>query len=190
MKQNVLFYSQYDDVSRDEWKDRSCSVTCLAMALRFFGAPISTIDSLIDEGLTIGARDPQNGWIHGKLAILAHNYGIPAYAEEFRSATVVNGVVQSENAFASSMNEYGLEKIVRILSLGGLVIASVPRNLDIKSTFHSILLIGYEEKDGEYIGFYYHDPDTLVEKREGRFISKEDFSRIWRKMAIYIGKNT
>lgn len=188
MKHEVPFYSQYDDVERSEWKSKSCTITCLKMALdALCSNRAPSIDHLIDEGVLIGGRN-EHGWIHGKVAIIAHNYGVPAYAEEFRSITVQSNGKSEISPYEESITSYGIHKLHSLVRARVFPIVSVPRNMEQSGSFHSILLIGYEEVGGTLTGFYYHDPDTEKERREGEFVSIGDFARLWRKMAICIGE--
>ena len=190
MKHNVPFYSQYDDVTQSEWRSRSCTIVCMKMALEYLTElEIPSADKLIAEGLYIGAHTP-DGWSHHKTALLAHNYGAPAYLEEFRSVYIdAEGQRAQASTHEIGMRDFGIEKIASAIKAGNLVIVSALRNLDVNGTFHTILITGVEEKEGRVLGFYFHDPDTTTERRVNSFIELPDFLLIWRKMAIFIGKN-
>lgn len=184
----VPFYSQHKDVKSDGWKDRACTMTCLKMAMDYKkqeGVP--ELDHLVDEGRTIGGFS-EHGWTHQAIVLLSHNYGIPAYQEEFRSVFVdtrKNKFVPSK--FESEMLNEGIERLKKSLDENRLPIVSVKRNWEQNGTFHSIILIGYELKKGEIAGFYYHDPDTKDSEKKGELIGVSEFISNWRKMAIFIG---
>jgi len=160
------------------------------MALAYvWGKSLATPDELIEEGLTIKART-EHGWDHQGIANLAHNHGVPAYKEEFRSIHVdTNKDTFAPSEFKSSLTEYGIEKIVSTLCDGGLVIASVLRGLKADGTFHSILIVGYEEGGGN-LTFVFHDPDAKFGQKSNLRISKDDFVPVWRNMAIFIAKKS
>lgn len=181
---NVPFLSQYDDVVQSEWKSRSCTVVCLAMALEALTGEKQDITALIEEGVRIGGHTEQ-GWNHERIAMLAHNHGMPAYREEFRARLVLQqGDLPSP--FEGMLAAYGLEKMKRSIASGGLVIASVARGLVPGGSYHNVLIVGCGEEQGTE-GFYLHDPDTETVRRERFFISRADFTSVWRNMAIFIG---
>lgn len=189
MKHNVTYYSQFDNVLREEWKARACSIVCLKMALDFFSPDVIDIDSLIDEGVLLKGWTP-HGWTHDSLSLIAHNHGLASYREEFRSmhADPRTGTF-SISPYTEKFIEYGIKKISDAIENGGLVIVSTYRNWNPQESFHTVLLIGLEKgEDGRISGFYYHDPDTALEKREGIFVQLKDFLENWRKMALFMGK--
>ncbi len=119
----------------------------------------------------------EEGWSHDILVLLAHNRGIPAYREEFRSRFC-----------ESQMEALGLEKISKVLQSGNPVIVSVSRQFRDKDKFHQVVLSGIENSNGEVVGFYYHDPEfTGSEEGSHLFVSSSEFSEHWRKFAIFIG---
>jgi hypothetical protein len=190
MKYEVPFYSQYDDVTRDEWKSRACTIVCMKMALEFVaGQSAPSADQLLDEGMYIGAYT-KDGWSHHGVALIAHNYGVPAYLEEFKSVKIdLENKKSLPGDFEDSIRDYGILKITQELKKGNLVTVSVLRDLSAGGTFHTVLLVGVEEgQNGEILGFYFHDPDTSKERRIGAFITLSDFLPIWRKFALFIGK--
>lgn len=186
MKTEVPIYSQFNDVSDESWKNRSCSVVCLKMALDFFKpTDVPTIDELIEEGLKIGGYG-EHGWTHKGIALLSHNHGVPAYAEEFLSSNVFDRTKD----YKKEMLDYGIEKIKREVSSGNLFIASGTRGWKKDGGFHTFLIVGFgEDSDGENGGFYYHDPDFREEGgRVKKFINLGDFKALWRRMGVFISK--
>ncbi len=184
----VPFISQFDETSRSEWKARSCSVACLLMAISFIRNESVSLDDLIDEALLVKGWTPL-GWTHDALTIVAHNHGVAAYREEFRSlrADVSTGTF-SPSVFAEELLRYGTNKIVSHIEQGGVVIASIHRDWKTSENFHTVLIIGFEKNERGLAGFYYHDPDTEKEMRENKYISLSDFLLGWRKMAVFLGK--
>ncbi len=184
---NVPFLSQYDDLIHDEWKSRSCTVVCLAMALDALTGEKQDVTALIDEGVRIGGHT-EHGWNHERIAMLAHNHGVPAYREEFR-ARLVEPQGDAPSPHEGMLAAYGLEKMKRFIASGGLVIASVARGLAPGGSYHNVLLVGCGEEQGKD-GFCLHDPDTETGHREEFFLSTQDFASVWRNMAIFIGKTS
>lgn len=182
------YFSQFRDVVSEEWKPKACSLACLKMALDYHNAADKlSIDDLIKEGIAIGGYS-NHGWTHHAISLLSHNHGVPAYHEEFRSVSVdpTDGRF-SKSSFEDEMLAAGLSRLQKGLDENRLPIVSIMRNWDQNSTFHSILLVGYESEGETLKGFYYHDPDTLQGEREGLFVDTETFLKNWRKMAVFIG---
>lgn len=177
MKLEVPFYSQFTDVTLEEWKERACAPTCLKMVLDFLsgGKFEKSIDDLIREGLEIGAYEEGIGWIHVGLVRLAHNHGFLGYNEEFRTLNK-----DLDQGFA----EKGIEKIKQTLKSGLPVIISCSKNFDEFHKFHQVVIVGFDEN-----GFYYHEPHK-ENKEEGanRFVDFQTFKTHWRKFAIFFDK--
>lgn len=141
-------------------------------------------DELLKEGLYINAFIDPGFWKHDKLAILAHNYGLPAYAEEFKSRPF--GV---DTEYADSILDYGIEKMFNFLkNKQGTIIVSVPKDFKHFDKPHSVLLHGVkEDSDGRY--FIYNDSEKLTrEEGENLEISLEGFKNKWRRLAIFINR--
>src|SRR3989338_3151752 len=185
---DVPYYSQYNDVESINWQDKACTMTCLKMALDFkTKTDMPSINELITEGHAIGGYG-EYGWTHQAIVLLSHNYGIPAYQEEFRSVFVdVQEKTFVPSKFESEILNEGIVRLKKGKDEMRLPIVSVRRNWEQNGTFHSIIIIGYELKDREISGFYYHDPDTKNEEKRKQFIPLDKFTSNWRKMAIFIG---
>lgn len=177
MKLEIPFYSQFTDVTLEEWKERACAPTCLKMVLDFLdpARTVFTIDDLIKEGLGIGAYQDGIGWIHIGLVRLAHNHGFLGYNEEFRSLDK-----EVENQFI----EKTIEKIKDKIEAGLPVIVSCAINWDEIHRPHQVVIVGFDEN-----GFYYHEPHKET-KEEGanRFVDFQTFRTHWRKFAIFLNK--
>jgi hypothetical protein len=156
--------SQYSDVVPRDWQHRSCSVVNLFMVLSFFNATENvTVASLIQEGESIGAYGP-HGWIHEGVVRLAHNHGVHAYAQEFRS---LDGVLEQRLALG------GITKIKEMLTKGFPTIVSIQKE---NGSYHTVTVVGTMDN-----GFICHDPE-LGEALE---IPIEVFLKRWRKLAIF-----
>jgi len=186
MKMEVPIYSQFEDISEEDWKSKACSIICLKMAIDFF-RPEETLsaDDLIKEGLKIGGYG-EHGWTHKGIVLLSHNRGVPAYAEEFLSSNVFG----KGKDYKKEMFNYGIEKIKKEISSGNLFIASGTRGWKKDGGFHTFLIVGYEDgSNGENSGFYYHDPDFKGESgRVKKFINLDDFKALWRGIGVFISK--
>jgi len=176
MRLSVPYYSQYKDVTDSDWQPKACVVTCLKMALDFeapnFNTTIPVLDELIQEGVDIKAFG-KDGWIHRGIVFLAHNHGVPAYQEEFRS---MNGKL------AKNLVAIGHAKLIKRLEEGKTVIVSVEKGFEVGGGFHQILLVGYENGN-----FLYHEPEEKDETGAFMPVSEEKFLRFWRHLAIFVG---
>lgn len=181
----VKFASQYKDIQDESWKPRACSIASLWMALKTLRKDFKlTPDELLEEGLSINGYSYTGFWRHASIAILAHNHGLPAYIEEFKSEPF-----NKPTKYAKGLLNYGAEKIFNFLKNGqGLVIVSIPKNWTELNKPHAVLLTGVKVKNGEKY-FLYNDSAKETEKAgAGQEIFIEDFKKSWRKLAIFIEK--
>ncbi len=172
MRLDVPYVSQYLDIADPYWKDRSCSVACLRMALSMKeGAP--SLDSLVLEGKNTYGYDPSRGWTHKAIVSLFSDHGVLAESREFKK----------EGEF-----EKGVEEIIASLDQGKPVLISAVKNFQEEKKFHTVLFVGYEKDEkGKISGFYYHDPAfDDREKGQNLFVSFEIFKKYWRRMAIFL----
>jgi uncharacterized protein YvpB len=163
MKMDIPFYSQHAVDVPIEWRDRACGIIALRMVIESKTGNILDPKVLIETGVMNGAYSPGIGWKHDGLVALAMKYGLPSYRKEFTDTT------------------QGIEFIKLALDKGEIVISSI--RIDGKKGTHLIVLVGFDEK-----GFYYHDSAKL-DKSSGTnlFIREEEFARLWRKLAIFVG---
>lgn len=176
----VPYYSQYRDITDQSWKERACGAACLKMALDYvapeFGVIIPSIEELLEEGVAIKAYTPSHGWVHRGMVFLAHNHGIPAYHEEFRSL---------DGGHAKRLVELGFKKIISTLDSGKPVIVSVEKEFAGGGSSHQVVLVGYkEDADGVLI---YHEPEAEDGKGKSREVEQERFLKHWRYLAIFVG---
>lgn len=142
-----------------------------------------SVDELLEEALNIKAWSDTGFWIHNKIAILAHNYGAAAYAEEFKS--IPFGI---ETKYAKDILNYGIEKIYNFLkNENGFVLVSIPKNFDNLDKPHTVLFHNIKEEDGKKY-FIYNDSEKEKVNGENLEINIEDFKNKWRKLAIFINK--
>ncbi len=198
MKLKVPYHSQFRDSVREEWKSKACTVTCLKMAGDFLVPErLPSIDELFSEALfhsesmrskgLIADIALSNGFPHDVIILLAHNYGIPAYREEFKSKSINTNSEIKESQYSGDMLNEGINRLRQSIENGKPPIVSVLPGLSEGTSFHTILLVGFEEENGVVSGFYYHDPDSKVIDLESIFIPISKFLEFWRKMAIFVG---
>ena len=188
MKLKVPYKSQYSSIENKVWRERSCTVVSLSMALDFFLDKSPDVNLLLEEALNMNAYNVLSGgyWIHQKMVFLAHNYGILSYAEEFRSRPTGIPSLAEEK-----MREKALVKFVKCLDSKALIIFSMPKNWTEEKKYHSALLVGYEKEGESIIGFYYNDPASNSPKEgECLFVSKEVFMSKWRGLSIILGSTS
>jgi len=182
----VLYHSQFHAVNDPEWKSRACSVTCLAMVLAYLapkiGGSAPAVNALIKEGQTINAIDSARNWTHVGIVRLAHNHGVHAYSQEFRSLD--NG---EPSRHEPRMVKEGIEKIVQTIEAGFPVIASVKRGFTAEGTAHTVVVVGTSrDSKGVLGGFVVHDPDSeMSPDGEGKTVDIDTFLKGWRKLAIF-----
>ena len=185
MKENY-FCSQYIDIKNEDWRNKGCSISALWMAFKILKEDFNlSVDEVLEEGISIkGFKD--GFWNHQSIAILAHNHGLAAYTEEFKSSPF-----GQDTEYSESINEYGVNKIFEFLknnrdNNSGIVIASVPKSFDHIDKPHSILLHNVSERDGQRY-FIYNDSEKLSkEEGENLEVSLQEFKNKWRKLAIFI----
>jgi hypothetical protein len=142
-------------------------------------------DELLEEAISIKAYADVGFWKHDSIAILAHNHGVPAYNEEFKSRPF--GI---ETEYAESIRDYGIEKIFNFVKDGnGLVIVSIPKGFDHIDKPHSVLIHNVLEKEGKRY-FIYNDSEKLTEKEgENLEVDLETFKDKWRRLGIFLSRS-
>ncbi|OGF74311.1 hypothetical protein A3J56_02335 [Candidatus Giovannonibacteria bacterium RIFCSPHIGHO2_02_FULL_46_20] len=149
------------------------------------GFVAGTLQQLIHEGNSIGARDPKYGWIHDGLVGLAKRHG---FGKSFRKEWDLRKIKNPSPRQTEQSATNALRHIVVLLQNNLPVLASVKT----KEGGHLVLLVGFQNaarrgKTSE--GFYYHDPDARS-RRGGafRFISKTQFLKRWKGRIIVVKK--
>lgn len=188
MTLDVPFFSQHAPDVPEEWRRRSCGILTLRMALAYFlkEQSIPSAVQLIQEADAIHGWTEQ-GIDHEAIIRLAHNYGIPAYREEFRSVAIdVENHTFTENGHSGELLSYGMKKLYAALEKGQVVLASVPRKMQEGGTPHAVVITGYEK--GDETTLYYHDPDYLTpEEGAYRVIDEATFKTLWRRFMRVLG---
>jgi hypothetical protein len=191
MKLQVPFHSQHDEDVPHDCRSTACGIMALKMALDFVlkhqGRTAPSISELVYEGTAIGGKS-KDGWIHDKLVLLAHNHGVPAYREEFKSVLVdwdKKSFVESPHA--EFLSTQGMDKFTRMFERRTIPLVSVSKLFKERDKFHLVVLTGFGEENGKS-GFYYHDPHYKKESVGAhRFVDEDMFRDHWRKLAIFVG---
>lgn len=172
MINNIKYISQYKDIDSAEWQNKSCSIVALYMAIQALQVDFNlTPDQLLAEGLKINGYNEAGFWKHQSLAILAHNHGLAAYTEEFKSEPF-----GEKTKFSEEILEYGVNKIYNFIKNGeGLVLVSVPKNFDQVDAPHTILIYKVEEMSGEKYFIYNDSAKDNKEEGENLKIKVKDF---------------
>lgn len=181
----VPYCSQYRDIESKNWKSKACSICCLWMGLKYLKNDFNlSQDELLEEGLYINAFIDPGFWKHDRLTILSHNYGVPAYTEEFKSIPF-----GKETKYASQVLDYGVEKIFNFVKENnGVVIVSIPKDFKYFDKPHSILIHNVLEGDGEKY-FIYHDTEKENEESGANLkVNIKEFREKWRRLAIFLSK--
>lgn len=184
---NVPYYSQHLDVEDKKWKSRACGIVCLKIVMDYYGRKTPPIDDLIKEMEFINGFG-DFGSEHEPLVMIARNYGLHAYRQEFKS--LINDHINKKvkkSSHEDRLVEEGLNKIIRKLANNQPIIVSAVKNFSESEKFHLVVLVGLEKEGEEIKGFYYNDP-AAFERSEGmhKFVPIETFKKHWRKMAIYV----
>lgn len=169
---DVPYYSQYLDVSDENWKSRACGILCLKMVIDFYKQSNLSADEFLKEGISRGGFGP-SGWIHDILVDMAKDFDMTSRRKEYKS--------QDDN------EESAIKEILNFLENNQPVIVSAVKNFSEPDKFHLVVLTGLEKDGDEIKGFYYHDPDSY-DKEDGKhkFVLIKTFKNYWRKMAIYV----
>lgn len=177
----LAYYSQWRDVTREEWQHRACGIAVLASMLSHLdgGRERMNLDRLIDEAVAMGAHDPAIGWIHSGLIALAAKHGAILESRVYR----IHGNTRQESVEMAR----GISEIVHELRSGVPVIASVRRGFLEGGSPHMVLLSGIDDASGHTV-FLVHDPDASTEEDGAyRRVSSDVFQKNWRKLAIFSG---
>ncbi len=159
----VPFYSQFKDISSAKWQKVGCGIASLAMIIDYYKpGQMSSVDKLLEEGISNGAYLNGTGWIHNGLINVSKEYGLngTAYDLSYKNTN-------------DALNE--LEKDLD----NGPVIASVHYTFDPQNPIPHLVVLNKIEGDN----LYYNDPS---ETSGGKSISVQDFIKGWKKRYIVI----
>ncbi len=159
---DVPFYSQFLDIESLSWRKQGCGITSLAMIIDFYKTENVSVNTLLKQGIAIGAYDPKAGWIYKGLINVAKKYGLEG----------------STHDLGSSSTKVALAELKKSLQ-DGPVIASVHYKFDPKSKIPHLVVIDGIDNDT----IYYNDPAAKTGERQ---ISTADFLKAWKKRFIVI----
>ena len=193
MKKQVLFYGQnwnaaewqelgfgnYKDA--EYWKEYSCGVVCLKMAVDTIlmdkSRPISpNISEYIKAGVRIGAYSERNGWIHAGLVRLAKHFGVSATAQS--------------HIDVNQLKEMLLQNTLPIISIKWAFknIRSLKERVFFWKKYggHMALLVGFEDEHS-LKGFYvHHTSDSDEYNWQYRFIPIDTFKQAFTGRCIAV----
>ncbi len=159
---NVPFYSQFKDITAPKWQKVGCGITSLAMVIDFYKEDVPSVNTLLKEGLSVGAYTDKSGWAYNGLIKVAQKYNLTGTTYDL----------------GTSSSKVALAELTKSLETGP-VIASVHYKLDPKNKIpHLIVIDGISDHV-----VYYNDPAAKTGQKE---ISTDDFAKAWKKRFIVI----
>lgn len=159
---DVPFYSQFKDITSSSWQKVGCGVTSLAMVIEYYKPETVSVNTLLNQGITLGAYQQKNGWSHQGLISLSKKYGLDGNSHDVSKL--------SRKAALSQFKGY-LDD--------GPVIVSIHYKFDPKSTVpHLVVINGI--KDGIV---YYNDPAAKVGEKT---ITEDKFLNGWKRKFIVV----
>jgi ABC-type bacteriocin/lantibiotic exporter with double-glycine peptidase domain len=158
----VPFYSQFVDIASAKWKKVGCGITSLAMVIAYYKPDVASVETLLKEGIALGAFDAQAGWSHQGLIHVSQKYGMDG---------------ESYNLGGKS-SAVALAKFMGYLK-DGPVIASIHYKFDPKNPIPHLVVVNAIE-DGIV---YYNDPAA---KEGAKTISLAQFTRSWKQKFIVV----
>lgn len=167
-------YSQFLDVDKEEWKNRSCGIVSLSMVMNYFnyhfGGAILT-HWLIERAMERGDCYLDGiGWKHSGLISLAKEFDFEG--ERFD--------------FYDQPNKKALKKFFCLLEKGP-VIVSVFNGFNPKNKGgHLVVAKGYEKSNG-HTTIFINDPATRDKsEKKSLVISLKNFTKGWKRRFISI----
>jgi len=158
-------YSQFLDVKKKGWKIRACGVASLAMILGHYKKTVMTsIDELIDYGVSIGAHNKELGWIHSGIVNIAKYKGFKGERYDWKD-------IDTSISF-NKMNDY---------LKNGPIIASIHKNFNPTLSGHLVVVTS---KNSTHITI--HDPIARKRDQIKRDIPIGVFLTGWKKRIIVI----
>lgn len=164
---------QYDQSIKEDWRNRSCTVASLTMILDYFGKTFK-VQEVIEQGLLLkNAYIEGIGWDHRAMVSLAHNNGVQAYNQEFKTLSG-DEVSIYDNEFI----DFGIKKIEENINKNLPVMTSIFKDFDKNNGPHTIVIVGFDDDN-----FIYHDPKF----ENGAFmsVSRDVFIQNWRRLCVF-----
>lgn len=164
--------NQFDAAHDTEWANKICAICSIWMLLKLHNSSfdVSVMD-LTKKLLADGGYLENIGWKHASLVDLAGEYGLKLqYARMF--------------FYSPEQKEEGSKIIAANLRNRHPVIASVFMHMNPSKGGHMVVVHGFQEFNGQTIGYYIQDPDSRF-KGHNYFLTKEEFFAGWRGGLIY-----
>lgn len=134
----------------ESWSGRGCGMASLRMILEGFGCACGGQGEMISKGLAAGAYKDGVGWIHGKLAEMAGDYGI--FGEAKRGKTLADLQKDLENGFVCMASVTPYFRFGQPKPDGSLY----------GKGGHLVPVYGCETKDGRAVAFLLHHPSMYA----------------------------
>ena len=157
----VPFYSQFKDISSPKWQKVGCGIASLAMVLDFYSTSTPSVNSLLSQGIALGAYS-SDGWTYAGLIGLAKKYGVHG---------------ESRILYSLSGNSAFTKLEADLMS--GPVVASVHYKFDPKNPIPHLVVVTKVE-DGMV---YYNDPAASGGNKK---ISIDTFIKSWKKRYLVL----
>lgn len=171
MKLSVPYYSQYLEVKDSDWNIRSCSGSCVAMAVEFLSGKKVDILEYMQTAEKEGGYDKINGASHDYIISFFEKAGLKSW--RYKNTETKDILMDTK-------------PLIESLENGNPVIVSVNKIILEQKKFHLILLVGFEKnEEGEITHFYYHEPEATVASVENNSTVGGSF----RKCDIYVFRN-
>ncbi len=158
----VPFYSQFRDISSPKWQKVGCGITDLAMLIDFYVDDAPPVETLLSEGIALGAYAHNAGWTYQGLIDVAKRHGFTGSYYD---------IAQLSDSVAMAQLKDDV--------VDGPVIVSVHYHFDPKSTIPHLVVINGITEDT----VYYNDPAAQTGNKT---ISVDDFLKAWKKRAVII----
>ena len=172
IKLDVPLCDQFNVAHDTAWVHRMCAICSLWMLLKYndsmFNMPAM---DLLKEALAQNGYLENIGWRHWGIVKVAEENGLVLrYAERF--------------FYTPEEKEIGAVIIAVNLKNRHPVMASVFHHLNPAKGGHMIVIHGFQEFNGQPIGYYIQDPDASF-RGHNYFLTKEEFFAGWRGGLIY-----
>jgi ABC-type bacteriocin/lantibiotic exporter with double-glycine peptidase domain len=141
----VPFYSQFSDIHTTSWQKVGCGVTSLTMIINYYSEDTISVDTLLKEGVALGAYNKNAGWIHKDLITLSKKYGLEGKSYDL----------------SGNKKDIAFTTLKKLLA-DGPVMASVYYKFNPKSNIpHLVVIDGVDNGN-----IYYNDPAAKEGQRK------------------------
>ncbi len=198
LKLDVEWLSQYGAKNGlgKYWQSRACGILSLKMVLDYWGhkekAGESSVLELLELGNVLGGRNPDIGWRHSALVLMARQRGYRAWRRGWmlsldgRTRFVAEGADDDTLGIIDAQQRAeAIPSLLSALHAGIPVIVSFSPS---KRKPHLSVLTGYRlGHDGRVTGFYVNDPEALEEQDGAQmYVPLSLFLRNWYYQGIFI----